>query len=133
MLRLLLWAFFMSELLAPAGNPQALIGALNAGADAVYLAADRFGARAYADNFTEEEIIEGLKMAHLLHKKIYLTVNILTRQEELSELIAMVSRLYEASSCRTSGSLQPSTKPARNFFCMQAPRCPSRHRKRCRF
>jgi len=96
MLRLLLWAFFMSELLAPAGNPQALIGALNAGADAVYLAADRFGARAYADNFTEEEIIEGLKMAHLLHKKIYLTVNILTRQEELSELIAMVSRLYEA-------------------------------------
>ena len=96
MLRLLLWAFFMSELLAPAGNPQALIGALNAAADAVYLAADRFGARAYADNFTEEEIIEGLKMAHLLHKKIYLTVNILTRQEELSELIAMVSRLYEA-------------------------------------
>lgn len=71
------------------------MGALNAGADAVYLAANRFGARAYAENFTEDEIIEGLEMAHLLGKKIYLTVNILTRQEELPELVAMVSRLYE--------------------------------------
>ena len=45
------------ELLAPAGNYEAFLGAINAGADAVYLGGEKYGARAYADNFTEEEII----------------------------------------------------------------------------
>ena len=44
------------ELLSPAGNYNAFIGALNAGCDAVYLGGEKFGARAYADNFTHEEI-----------------------------------------------------------------------------
>ncbi len=83
------------ELLAPAGNEEALIGALNAGADAVYLGGPKFGARAYADNFTEESLLRGIRTAHILGKRIYLTVNILTRQEELPELVAMVRRFYE--------------------------------------
>ena len=64
------------ELLAPAGNKESLIGAFNAGADAVYLAGERFGARAYAANFSKEELLEAIDYAHLFHKKIYLTVNI---------------------------------------------------------
>ena len=60
------------ELLAPAGNYEALTGALMAGADAVYLGGNAFGARAYADNFSKEEICEGIRYAHILGKKIYL-------------------------------------------------------------
>jgi putative protease len=83
------------ELLAPAGSREAFLGAVSAGADAVYLAGQKFGARAYAGNFTEEELIVSLKEAHLLGRKIYLTVNTLTREEELPELTDFVSRMYE--------------------------------------
>lgn len=83
------------ELLAPAGSREAFLGALSAGADAVYLAGQKFGARAYAGNFTEEELILSLREAHLLGRKIYLTVNTLTREEELPELTEFVSRMYE--------------------------------------
>ncbi len=84
------------ELLAPAGSKEALIGAFSAGADAVYLGGERFGARAYADNFTTEEIIQSLAKAHVLEKKIYLTANILTREEELPELVEFVKTLDQA-------------------------------------
>lgn len=83
------------ELLAPAGSREAFLGALSAGADAVYLAGQKFGARAYAGNFTEEELTESLREAHLLGRKIYLTVNTLTREEELPELTDFVARMYE--------------------------------------
>ena len=53
------------ELLAPAGDFSCFMAAMNAGADAVYLGGSKFGARAYANNFTQEEIIEALKIAHL--------------------------------------------------------------------
>ena len=75
------------ELLAPAGNYEALEGAICAGADAVYLAGNRFGARAYADNFTEEELCKGIRMAHIYGRRIYLTVNILVKEAELPELV----------------------------------------------
>ncbi len=83
------------ELLAPAGGMEAFRGALNAGADAVYLAGQQFGARAYAGNFTEEELGEVLERAHLFGVRIYLTVNTLTRQSELPLLTAFVQRLAE--------------------------------------
>ena len=83
------------ELLAPAGGMEAFRGALNAGADAVYLAGQQFGARAYAGNFTEEELEEVLEKAHLFSVRIYLTVNTLTREKELSELTSFVQRLAE--------------------------------------
>ena len=84
------------ELLAPAGSREAFLGALRAGADAFYLAGQRFGARAYAQNFTEEEIRQSLEEAHLVGRRIYLTANVLTRPEELEETAAFVDRLAEA-------------------------------------
>ena len=50
-----------AELLSPAGNEEGFYGAVHAGADAVYLAGDRFGARAYADNFTTESLVGGFR------------------------------------------------------------------------
>ncbi len=81
------------ELLAPAGSREALYGALSAGADAVYLGGERFGARAYAENFSKEDICSALRTAHVLGKKIYLTANVLTRQDELDDLVSFVSEL----------------------------------------
>ena len=68
---------------------------MSAGADAVYLAGQRFGARAYADNFSTQELLEALEEAHLLGRKIYLTANVLTREKELPELVEFVHLLYE--------------------------------------
>lgn len=84
-----------AELLAPAGNYNAFLGALNAGADAVYLGGDRFGARAYADNFDKEQIIRALHVAHFYGKKIYLTVNTLLKERELAELSSYLAPFYE--------------------------------------
>lgn len=84
------------ELLAPAGSYEAFLGAVNAGADAVYLGGQQFGARAYADNFTTEEIVRALRVAHLYGKKIYLTVNTLLKEREMASLAAYLSPFYEA-------------------------------------
>ena len=84
------------ELLAPAGDFSCFMAAMNAGADAVYLGGSKFGARAYANNFSQEEIIEALKIAHLLGKRIYLTVNTLVKEKEMQELIPYLQPLYNA-------------------------------------
>lgn len=83
------------ELLAPAGNYEAMLGAFKAGADAVYLGGNAFGARAYADNFTEDEIIQGIWLAHMLGKKIYLTVNTLVKEKEISTLYDFLMPYYQ--------------------------------------
>ena len=85
----------VGELLAPAGSMEAFKGAEAAGADAVYLAGQRFGALAYANNFTKEELGEALDYAHLFGKRIYLTANVLTRESELEETVAFVRSMYE--------------------------------------
>lgn len=84
------------ELLAPAGNKESLIGAFNAGADAVYLAGERFGARAYASNFSMEDLIGAIHYAHLFNRKIYLTVNTLIKNTELGEMADFLRPYYEA-------------------------------------
>ena len=84
------------ELLAPAGNYDALLGAVNAGADAVYLGGEQYGARAYADNFFRDEIISGIRLAHIYHKKIYLTINTLVKERELEGLYDFLLPFYEA-------------------------------------
>lgn len=84
------------ELLAPAGNQECFLAAIHAGADAVYLAGNRFGARAYADNFTEEQLIEAIRYAHLFDKKLYMTVNTLLKPDELKELVPYMIPYYEA-------------------------------------
>lgn len=74
------------ELLAPAGSFETCRAVIHAGADAVYLGGTRFGARAYADNLTEKELVSAIDYAHLYGRKIYLTVNTLLKQKELSYL-----------------------------------------------
>ncbi len=84
------------ELLAPAGNKEAFIGAIHAGADAIYLGGTKYSARAYADNFEAEDIIFCIRYAHLRGKKVYLTVNTLMKEEEIKELYDYILPLYEA-------------------------------------
>ncbi len=84
------------ELLAPAGNYESFLGAVHAGADAVYLGGEKFGARAYADNFTEEELCRCLRYAHLYGRKVYLTLNTLVKEKEMDELYDYLLPFYEA-------------------------------------
>ena len=85
-----------TELLAPAGSFDILKAVANAGADAVYGAGSKFGARAYADNFTEKELLEALDYLHLRGKRFYLTVNTLLKEYEVQELYEYLKPLYEA-------------------------------------
>lgn len=84
------------ELLAPAGNPEGFYGAIHAGADAVYLGGNRFGARAYADNFTTEELIACIRYAHIWGRRVYLTVNTLVKEKEFPDIFPYLQPLYEA-------------------------------------
>jgi putative protease len=83
------------ELLAPAGNLEKLKMALLYGADAVFLAGKSFGLRAFSDNFTEDELREGVDFAHNLQKKVYVTVNIFPHNEDLPTLPAYIKFLSE--------------------------------------
>lgn len=86
-----------TELLAPAGSFETLKAVVNAGADAVYCAGNRFGARAYANNFTEEEMIFAIDFMHIKGKKLYMTVNTLLKEKELEEeLYSYLRPYYEA-------------------------------------
>ena len=71
------------EILSPAGSYESLKAAIAAGADAVYIGGTRFGARAYANNLTEEELLEAIDYVHLHGRKIYLTINTLLKEHEL--------------------------------------------------
>ena len=85
------------EILAPAGSYETFKAVINAGADAVYLAGNMFGARAYATNLTEEELLLAIDYAHLHKRKIYLTVNTLVKNNELKyDLYNYIKPLYEA-------------------------------------
>ena len=84
------------ELLAPAGSYETFQAVINAGADAVYLGGSRFGARAYADNFGEQELLEAIDYAHLHGRAVYLTVNTLLKERELEdELYSYLRPYYE--------------------------------------
>ncbi len=82
------------ELLSPAGDMESLKAALYAGADAVYLGGERYSARAFAKNFSEEELISALKLAHLLGRKVYLTLNTLLKDKEIEGVTDYVYPLY---------------------------------------
>lgn len=84
------------ELLAPAGNFSCFRAAVNAGADAVYLGGEQYGARAYAGNFSTAEILDALRIAHMFRRKIYLTVNTLVKENELANLVPYIQPLYQA-------------------------------------
>jgi putative protease len=82
------------EILAPAGSYTSFKAALLAGADAVYAGGPRFGARAFADNFTEEELLHAIDYAHLHGRKLYLTLNTLLKEDELENLYAYLYPFY---------------------------------------
>lgn len=83
------------ELLAPAGSLEILKGVIESGADAVYVGGSMFGARAYANNFTEEELLKAIDFAHLRGVKVYLTVNTLIKNSEFSKLYDYLLPYYK--------------------------------------
>jgi len=82
------------ELLSPAGNMESFYAAIHAGADAVYLAGKSFGARAFAKNFSNEELIEIINYAHMYGVKVYVTVNTVIFEDEINELTNYLEFLY---------------------------------------
>lgn len=85
----------LTEILAPAGSKESLEAAVNAGADAVYVGGRSFGARAYAENFTEEELLSAIDYVHLHDRRIYLTVNTLLKEGEVPLLYDYLLPFYE--------------------------------------
>ncbi len=83
------------ELLSPAGNMEALLQAIHAGADAVYLGGKKFGARAYASNFDNEEMTKAIKLCHLYGVKIYVTINTIIYEKEIEESLNYIKFLHE--------------------------------------
>lgn len=83
----------LHELLVPVGNYECLVQAINNGADAVYLGGKKFGARAFASNFTMEELENATKLCHLYGVKIYVTVNTLIYENEFNDVINYIKEL----------------------------------------
>lgn len=83
------------ELLSPVGNWECLKQAIHNGADAVYLGGKKFGARAFAENFTEDEIIRAIKYCHLYGVKIYVTINTMIYENELEECLNYIRFLHQ--------------------------------------
>ena len=85
------------ELLCPAGNRKMLEMAVHNGADAVYLSGTKFGARKFANNFTNEEIVEAINYAHLYGVKVYITINTLIKDNEIEEFLEYVEFIHKAN------------------------------------
>ena len=83
------------EILAPAGSEEALISAVRSGADAVYLATTSFGARASAKNFDYEQLKNAVEFCHKRGVKVYLTMNTLITDSELTAALNIAKRAYE--------------------------------------
>ena len=83
------------ELLSPAGNFECLKAAINNGADAVYLGGSNFSARAFADNFDNNQIVEAINYAHLRKVKVYVTLNTLLNEFEIDNAYNQAKFLYE--------------------------------------
>lgn len=84
------------EILAPAGSMECLRAAVAAGADAIYLGGTKFGARAYAQNLSEEDLVQAIEYVHIHGRKVYMTVNTLLKDRELNELYAYLLPYYKA-------------------------------------
>ncbi len=85
----------MTELLAPAGNIEALKAAISNGCDAIYLGMQRFGARAYSSNFDVESLKEAVMYAHLRDVKIYVTMNTIVFEDEVEEMKMQINELNQ--------------------------------------
>ena len=86
----------MKENLAPVGDKEMLMAAINSGADAVYLGASKFNARMKAENFNSLSLEESVKLAHLYNTKVYLTLNTLVGDKEIPDLIDTINEAVKA-------------------------------------
>ena len=84
----------LPELLAPAGDMECLYAAVAGGADAIYVGGKRFGARAFAKNFDIDELRLAVRYCHLHSVKLYVTLNTLIEDRELSEAVEYAAELY---------------------------------------
>lgn len=84
----------MPELLAPVGGKPHLIAAVNNGADAVYMGGMAFNARIFADNFSDEELPDAIRYAHMRGVKVYMTLNTLVRDDELVRAFEYANYIY---------------------------------------
>ncbi len=85
----------LPELLAPAGSFDALVAAILGGADAVYLGGLRFGARAFAENFGDDELPRAIKLCHMFGVRLYVTINTLIYDKEMNEAFSYAKSLYD--------------------------------------
>lgn len=83
------------ELLAPGGSKESIYAAVQGGADAIYMGGSKFSARAYANNFNEEELIEVVNYCHLYNVKVYIAFNTVIKEDELDEALEYGKFLYE--------------------------------------
>ena len=83
------------ELLSPVGNMESLYQAVHNGADAVYLGGKSFGARKYANNFTNEELVEAINYAHIYGVKVYVTANTIIYNDEVEEFVNYLTFLHK--------------------------------------
>lgn len=86
----------MKELLSPAGNMESLKAAIHGGADAIYIGMKNFGARKFANNFDDDELIEAVKICHLYGVKLYVTMNTVIKDNEVEDFLKQVSFLYNS-------------------------------------
>ena len=112
----------MIELLAPVGSAEALRAAVNAGADAVYLAGKSFGARAFADNFSNDELAAAIKYAHLHKVAVHITVNTIVADDECAAFIDTWSAQRRRAHHSRLGSCLPraTINPAHPFARLNA-------------
>lgn len=82
------------ELLAPAGNHDSMIAAVQAGCDAVYLSGEKYGARSFAGNFSYDELISAIKYCHLYGVRVYVTVNTIIYENEVDDFIKYIDFLH---------------------------------------
>lgn len=82
------------ELLAPSGDMESLYAAVNNGADAIYMGGSKFSARAFAKNFSLEDLQEAVDYCHSYGVKVYITINTLIKQKELKEVLEYINELY---------------------------------------
>lgn len=82
------------EILSPAGSYDSFLAAINAGADAIYLGGSAFGARAFSNNFSQDELLRAIDVAHIHDKKVYLTVNTLLKDNEINEQLYQFLKPY---------------------------------------
>lgn len=82
------------ELLAPAGNYDALVAAIEAGCDAVYLSGKKYGARTFAGNFSDDELVSAIKYCHLYGVRVYVTVNTIIYENEVSDFIEYIDFIH---------------------------------------